>query len=336
MTKVEFMKRDDYARVVFIVLLLGVLYSVVRILRPFFAALAWAAILATAFHPLFRWLARHLQRRRLASAFTCVLVTVSIVMPLILLVVLLAEQSVEAYRLLETKINSGQLAPPDLLRHLALYQWLRGKMLALGLPEPGVREIVVWAVRLLSQFLVGSSTAIFSGFTHFVFTFFVTLLSLYYLFLRGPEILGELRRLSPLRPEKEEVIILKFKEVVLATLQGSLLTSLVQGAAGGLVFFFFALPSPLLWGTVMAFLSLVPVVGTALVWGPVVAYYLFSGLLVKGLALLAIAAGVVGSIDNFVKPLLIRRRAELHTLWVFLGVLGGVSVFGFLGFILDH
>jgi predicted PurR-regulated permease PerM len=146
--------------------------------------------------------------------------------------------------------------------------------------------------------------------------------------------LKELQRLSPLRREHEEAIIGKFKEITVATFEGNLLTAILQGAAGGLVFLIFGLPSPLLWAAVMAFLSLVPLVGTALVWGPVVVYYLLTGAVVKGLLLLVLCGAVVGSIDNLVKPLLIRRRAAIPTLWVFVGVLGGVGVFGFLGFVL--
>ena len=158
--------------------------------------------------------------------------------------------------------------------------------------------------------------------------------AMYYFFLGGPEILKELRRLSPLRREHEETIVQRFKDITFVTLQGSLATALLQGAAGGLIFFLFGIPSPLLWGAVMALLSLVPLVGTALVWGPVVVYYLLTGAVIKGLALLAVCGGAVGSLDNIVKPLLIRRRAQIPTLWVFIGALGGVGVFGFLGLVL--
>jgi predicted PurR-regulated permease PerM len=100
------------------------------------------------------------------------------------------------------------------------------------------------------------------------------------------------------------------------------------------VFLGFGLPSPLLWGAVMAVLSLVPLVGTALVWGPVMIYYLLTGHWLRGALLFLLCAVVVGSIDNFIKPLLIRRRAQIPTLWVFVGVMGGVGAFGFLGFVL--
>ncbi len=328
------MQRNDYARIAFVIVLLVVVYYVFRILQPFLTALVWAAILATVFYAVFQDLARRLKRRRLASALACLLLTVAIVLPVIILLVLLAGESVEAYRLLQAKIKEGQLGALDSLRHTAAYGWLRVKLLALGLPEPDLREVAVQALRSVSQFLVAHSSDVFSGFTRFVFNLVVTLFGVYYLFLSGPDILKELRRLSPLRREHEEAIIGKFKEITVATFEGNLLTAVLQGAAGGLVFLIFGLPSPLLWAAVMAFLSLVPLVGTALVWGPVVVYYLLTGAVVKGLLLLALCAAVVGSIDNLIKPLLIRRRAEIPPLWVFVGVLGGVGVFGFLGFVL--
>lgn len=101
-----------------------------------------------------------------------------------------------------------------------------------------------------------------------------------------------------------------------------------------MVFLCFGLPSPLLWGAVMAFLSLVPVVGTALVWGPLVVYYILRGAVWKGIILLVVSVVAVGSVDNVVKPMFIKRGTEIDTLWIFLSVLGGIGVFGFLGLFL--
>ena len=321
-------------RVAFVIVLLVVLYYVFRILEPFLTALAWAAILATVFHPLYEWLARRLRQPQLASVAACLLITVLIVLPVIILLALLTGESVGAYRALEARIQAQQMGPMETLHQAAAYQWLLVKLQALGVPEPNFRQIGVEAIRRVSQFLVAHSAAVFSGFGQFVMNFFVMLLSLYYLFLRGPAILQELSQLSPLRREHEEAIFARFKQMTVVTFGGSLLTAVLQGAMGSLVFVLFGLPSALLWGAVMALLSLVPVVGTALVWGPVVAYYLLTGSLAKGLGLLVVAGSVVGSIDNLVKPLLLRRGGEIHTLWLFFGVLGGIGVFGFLGMVL--
>lgn len=327
------MQRRDYARIAFVVVLLVVVYYVFRILQPFLSALVWAAILATVFYPAFDWLSRRVRRPRLASALACAFLAVVIVMPVILLLIALAGESIEAYRFLDAKVQ-GENIGRDFLRQTATYQWLLGRLAALGLPEPNLQGLAVRAVQAVSQFLVSHSSGVFSGFASFVFNFFVMLLTTYYMFLAGPEILRELRRLSPLRHEHEETIIGKFKDIAAATLYGNLLTALIQGMAGGLVFLVFGIPAPLLWGSVMALMSLVPVVGSALVWGPVVAYYLLTGAVAKGLGLLALCAGVVGSIDNVLKPLIIRRHLQIPTFWVFIGVLGGVGAFGFLGLVL--
>jgi predicted PurR-regulated permease PerM len=328
------MQRQDYARIGFVAALLVVAYYALRILMPFLTGLVWAAILAIVFYPAYERLARWVKRPSLASALTCLLLVVMIILPVLLIVVLLAGESVQAYGVVEAKLQSGNVSGLEWVRETAAFAWLRGKLLALGLPEPNLSKAVVETVGSISQFLVRHSSDVFSGFAHSVFNFLVMILGTYYMFLSGPSILAEIRRLSPLRPEHEEAILNKFKEITVATFVGNLLTALLQGTAGGLVFLLFGLDAPLLWGAVMAFLSLVPLVGTALVWGPVVIYFVLTGSVLKGLLLLVVSATVVSSIDNLVKPLLIRRGVEIPTAWVFVGVLGGVAVFGFLGVVL--
>ena len=328
------MPRTDYGRIALLIVLLVVLYFVFRILEPFLPALAWAAILATVFYPLFSALSRRLRRPRWASALSCVLLTVGIVLPAMFLLFMLAQQSVGAYRTLEARVAAGGPGSFEAVRKTSSYQWFLARTKDLGMPEPDLGAVAAKAIGIVSGFLVNRSASIFSRITRFVVNFFVMIFALYYLLLRGPGILHELRELSPLRPEHEEMIIQKFRLITRATFGGSLATALIQGAAGGLVFLFFGLPSPLLWGAVMGFLSLVPLVGSALVWGPLVVYYMLTGAVWNGIILLAVFVMVVGTVDNVVKPILIRRGTEIDTLWVFLSVLGGIGVFGFLGLFL--
>jgi predicted PurR-regulated permease PerM len=328
------MPRTDYGRIAVLIVLLIVLYFVFRILEPFLPALVWAAILATVFYPLFSAISRRLRHPRWASGLSCVLLTVVIVLPAMLLLFMLAQQSVAAYRVLEARVAPGGPGSFEAVRKTSSYQWFLAKTKGLGMPEPDLGAVAAKAIGIVSEFLVSRSASIFSGITHFVVNFFVMLFVLYYLLLKGPGILHELRQLSPLRPEHEEMIIQKFRLITRATFGGSLATALIHGTAGGSVFLIFGLPSPLLWGAVMAFLSLVPLVGSALVWAPVVVYYLLTGAVWKGIILLVVFVGVVGTVDNVVKPLLIRRGTEIDTLWIFLSVIGGIGVFGFLGLFL--
>jgi predicted PurR-regulated permease PerM len=262
------------------------------------------------------------------------LLNVVIVLPAMFLLFMLAEQSVGAYRMLEARVAAGHPASFEAVRKTSSYQWFLAKTKALGMPEPDLGAVAAKAIGIVSKFLVSRSASIFSRITHFVVNFVVMVFALYYLLLKGPGILHELRELSPLRPEHEEKIMEKFRALAVATFGGSFATALIQGTAGGVTFFFFGLPSPLLWGAVMAFLSLIPVVGTALVWAPLVVYYVLTGAVWKGIILLVLFIGVAGTVDYVVKPILIRRGAEINTLWIFLSVLGGIGVFGFLGLFL--
>ncbi|TAM78895.1 MAG: AI-2E family transporter [Acidobacteria bacterium] len=326
--------QSGVARVFLLIVLAIVLYFVGRILEPFFPALTWAAILATVFYPVYQRSERYLRRRELASALCCVVLTVAIILPVISLLFLMAGESVKAYKNLEDVVASGVPAKIAAIRNSPRYIKLAEHLRELGLPEPSIGATAMRAVRAGSKFLVEHSAAVVSGFLNFVVQLFVMLFGLYYLFLHGPQILHELRSLVPLRPEYEERIFQKFTGVVHATFTGSLAVALIQGALGGLGFLVFGISSPLLWGASMALVSLIPVVGTALIWGPVVAFYLLTGSIAKGLIMLAVFGIAVGSIDNILKPLLIQHGMEIHTLWVFIGVIGGLSVFGFLGIVL--
>ncbi len=322
------------ARIFLLIFLALVLYFVGRILKPFFPSLAWAAILATVFYPVYQWIERYIHRRELASALCCVLLTVAIILPVVFLVFLMAGESVKAYRSLEDMVAGGLPAKIAALHNSSVYKKITAELSGMGLPAPDLGAAATRVVRTGSRFLVEHSAALVSGLMNFILQLFVMLFGLYYLFLQGPQILHELRALVPLRPEYEERIIQKFTGVVHATFTGSLAVAVIQGALGGLGFLIFGISSPLLWGAGMALVSLVPVVGTALIWGPVVIYYLVTGAVLKGLVMLAVFGIAVGSVDNILKPILIQRGMEIHTLWVFVSVIGGLSVFGFLGLVL--
>ncbi len=334
MSKSLWTGRSDVRRAFLLVLLAAVLYYVGRILEPFFSALAWAAILATLFFPVYQWMLRHLRRREVASGVTCLLLTVAIVFPFLLLVFLLAKESVKAYSVAESVISSGMPAEIAAIHHSAVYQEIAKEFVKLGLPRPDIGAAAMRVVSEGSRFLVEQSTSLLSGFMNFLLELFVMLFGLYYLFLQGPQILDELRGLIPLRPEYEEEMLHKFRGVVQATFRGNLGVALIQGVLGSLGFLIFGVSTPLLLGAVMGLASLVPVVGSALVWVPLAVFYLLTGSALKGLLALLAFGGLAATVDNIVKPLLVRRGMEIGAFWIFISIVGGLGVFGFLGLVL--
>lgn len=297
-------------------------------------ALVWAAILATVFYPLFSFLLRRLRHPRLASTLTCVFLTVVIVLPALFLILMLAKESVVAYKALEEHVSGGSPASLDALQKTSAYQWFLAKSGNLGMPEPDLGAVATKGIGIVSEFLVSRSARIFSGITRSVINFFVMLFGLYYFLLRGPDMLRALRELSLLQPEHGERIIQEFRAIAVSTFGGSLATAAIHGAADGIIFLLFGLPSPLLWGAVLAILSLIPVVGTSLVWIPLVVYYILKGQVLRGILLLVAFGTVAAIVDYLIKPLLIRRGTDIDSIWVLLSVLGGIGVFGFLGLFL--
>jgi len=328
------MTRPGYVRIAVLVVLGVVLYFVFRILEAFLPALIWAAILATVFRPLYSALLRRLRHPHAASALTCAFLTIVIVLPALFLLLTLAKQSVVAYKALETHLTSGGPASLDALRNAPAYQWFLAKCQSMGLPEPDMGAAATKGISILSEFLVSRSTQFFSSITHSVINFFVMIFALYYLLLQGPSMLRQLRALSFLRPEHEDQIIEKFRAIVRATFGGSLATALIHGVADGIIFLIFGLPSPLLWGTVMALLSLIPLIGSGLVWIPLVVYYLLKGSVLRAVLLVVACGGVSAVVEYAVKPQLIKRGMEIDSFWVLLSILGGIGVFGFLGLFL--
>jgi len=328
------MPSPRYARFAVLVVFAVVLYFVFRILEPFLPALVWAAILATVFYPLFSSLSRRMHRPRLASITTCIFLTVVIVLPALFLILMLAKESVVAYKALEEHLSGASPATLGALQKTAAYQWILAKSGSLGMPEPDLGGVATKGIGFVSQFLVSRSAKIFSGITHSVINFFVLLFALYYFLLRGPDMLRELRELSFLRREHEDRIIERFRAIAVATFGGSLATATIHGAADGFIFLLAGLPSPLLWGAVLAVLSLIPVVGTSIVFIPLVGYYLLAGHIWRGILLLIAFGAVAAVVDNVVKPVLIRRGTDIDSIWVLLSVLGGIGLFGFLGLFL--
>ncbi len=157
---------------------------------------------------------------------------------------------------------------------------------------------------------------------------------MYYLFRDGERIRAALRDALPLETSQAHEIFLRTRDVISASIYGVLVIAAIQGALGGLAFWVLGLPSPLVWGVVMMFMSLIPVLGSFIVWIPAAIYLLATGEIWQGVVLIVWGALVIGSVDNFLRPKLVGEKTRLHELLIFFSVLGGLQVFGVLGLVL--
>lgn len=322
-------------RVFLVVPALLVAFFVFQIFRPFFLPIALAATFASLFYPLYKQILVRLGNRpNLAALLTCFLITAVIMVPLVFLLVLLTNEVRDVYAKFQAQTADGELQ--ELLRlegnpyAQPVLDWI-GKYL--NLAEFDVTGSLSSAFQQVSLFFIRHSTAILGGAVQVISDFFIMLVTMYFFFRDGRRIGEEVKSWTPLSARYERLLISTFREVSRATILGSVATALAQGAAGWLVFLLLGIPNSLFWGAAMAILSLVPLVGTALVWVPWAIYLFATGSITKGIILVILSSLFVGMMDNFLRPLLIEGRSGMHTLLVFFAIMGGIGYFGMSGLI---
>jgi len=317
-----------------LLLLAAVSAAMVWILLPFYGTILWGTILALLFAPVHRRLLLRLkQRRTLAALLTVLLVLVLVVLPTVLISVALAREAGAVYE----RLQSGALDPALYFRGVfeALPPGVTAWLDRFGLVDFSIlQQRLTDALAQGSRFIAAQALGIGQGTFEFIVQLFITLYLAFFLIRDGDSLARVLRHAVPLAPAHQRELLGKFAVVVRATVKGNLLVAALQGLLGGLAFWFLGLQGALLWAVLMAFLSLLPAVGAALVWGPVALFYLLTGALWQGLALTAWGVLVIGLVDNLLRPLLVGKDTRLPDYVVLITTLGGMAVLGINGFVL--
>jgi predicted PurR-regulated permease PerM len=304
------------------------------VLWPFYGAILWAVVFATVFAPTYRHLLDAMpQHRNVAALITVALVVMIVLLPLTLAVTSIAHEASNFFGRIETgEIDIGK-ALSQLFQRLP--EWATSLLAGIGITDIGdLQARLSAAAKQGSQFLALQTIAIGQGTAHVVVTFFIMLYVLFFFLRDGRDLSQRLWDAVPLRFERKRALSNKFATVIRAMLKGALLVAVIQGFLGAIVFWLLGLPAPALWGVTMAFLSLVPVVGSALVWFPVALYLLAIGDVWKGVILVAFGSLVIGLIDNLLRPFLIGRDTNLPDYLVLVSTLGGIALFGINGLVI--
>ncbi|MFG1347745.1 AI-2E family transporter [Xanthobacter autotrophicus DSM 431] len=306
----------------------------VWILLPYYGAILWAVILAILFHPLQRMLEQRLGGRRTVSALLSVLASICIVViPGALILASLAQEATALY----TRISTRQFDPGALLAQVqgALPPVVLDALSALGLGS------TVEIQAKLTSFLLQASQAIATGAVavgqntaQLLVSLGVMLYLLFFLFRDGEGLAAVIRRASPLGERHTDHILGTFTAAVKATVKGNVIIATIQGAIGGVAFWALGIEAALLWGVLMAVLSLLPAIGAGLVWVPAACYLLLSGAYLKGAILLAIGMLVISTIDNLLRPTLVGKGTLLPDYLILVSTVGGLSLIGMNGFVI--
>jgi len=319
-----------YARVGVMVLLAALVYLVWRIVQPLWQPLLWAALLGALLAPLNAQLAARLGGRpRVAASITTVGVVLLVLLPLIAIGGAVAAQASQLVGRIDT--TSLRTANLDLSSYPVLARPLHWLDSTAGVSLTQIESWVVMGARRLLEVVASSGGSVFLGAVGTIVSFLLMLFVLFFVLRDGPRFAESVVRMLPIEPALRGKLWRHLIDVTRAVFMGIGLTALVQGILLGIGFAIAGLPSPLVFAVIGTLFALVPVVGTAVVWVPATLWLLLQGDPGYALFLAGWSILVVGSADNFLRPILISGRVEVPTLAVFIGVMGGLSAFGFIG-----
>ncbi|MBW2491701.1 MAG: AI-2E family transporter [Deltaproteobacteria bacterium] len=303
-----------------------------RILWPFISVIILGAVVTSIFKPFYMLLNRKISPL-FSSLLTCALVFFILFIPTVLFVGLLSKEAYGLYLMGKEAVISDQikqiLETTKILDKINLILSnfrieITGEELNKGISELG---------KIVGLFLYQQASSIASNIFKFFVYFFFMLLIIYYLLMDGEKLVSFIIDLSPLPKEQDEKLIQKFKDMAGAILVGNGLGGLIQGVAGGIVFYLFGLKSSFLWGVIMGFLAFLPIIGIGVVFIPASIYLFFKGRIAAGIFFIVFYMFLSGGVEYLLKPKLVGHRVKMHTLLVFFSIIGGLHIFGILGII---
>lgn len=311
-------------------------FVIYKILSPFLIPLAWAMIIGISTFPLFIRLRCLINcRETTAAAIMTALASLTLILPVVGLVYLLTQEVIATYHFVERLTQQGeQDVVHAILAHPRIAPLLERLQPLLGHFDLRVQESVLPAVNRAMSALLGYTTGFLKNIFAVIIKVILMVITLFFIYRDGERFVRHLWEAFPLDREDKDIIATTVKRVMTAVIYGVFLTCLAQGTLGGIGFWFTGLPSPVLFGAMMAICALIPVVGTALVWAPGVAVLMLQGEMVMGVVLLIWGAVVIGFSDNFIRPFFISGRAQIHLLITALGGIGGLATMGLVGVVI--
>ena len=315
----------------FLLFLILVTLGFLMILKPFFGTIFWACAITIIFYPMQRKLLQRYPGRvntcSLLTLLACILV---VVLPVTVLISSVVAEGANYYQ----KFEDGEIKPGQYIDQVrTAFPTIQHSLERVGLDFAKVKEGALNVTMSGGKWLAQNALSIGQNTFSLLLNMCLMLYLTFFLLRDGERLIELIIRALPMGDARERLLFAKFAEVTRATIKGNLVIAIVQGSLGGLIFWALGIPGALLWAVVMAMMSLIPAVGPAIVWAPVAIYLLASGDTVKAIVLAGFGMGVIGLIDNILRPILVGRDTQMPDYLVLLSTLGGLALFGINGFV---
>lgn len=326
------MQATTVQRAFFAALLFIVTLTFLWLIRGFLQPIFWAIALAIVMYPIHRRLDRRLRHRAsLAALISMLLIVLIVLLPLAGIIAAITTEAAALYQRLEAGDFQLNQLYASAQQHLPqLIHWLN----AFGVNVERLQAQLSAAAVGTSRFIASRVLAIGQNTLRIAIYFFIMLYLLFFFLRDGMRMLDGLVSALPLGDERERQLLARFAEVSRATIKGTLVIGIVQGALGGIAFWVLGIAAPVLWGAVMALMSILPAIGPAVVWMPAAIVLLVSGHVAGGIALILVGMFVIGSVDNLLRPILVGRDTRMPDYLVLLSTLGGLAGFGLAGIVI--
>ncbi len=326
------MNGQRLSRNFFLFILIATTVLFIYMVRAFLIPVLLAMVFCTLLAPLFDRLVRATRgRRTLAALVCCLLVVIGLVAPFYWVANLVAHEALDFYGSAEGQVRSfferGEAGPLGAIKRSA---WFRDLHLDQFDWKTGAQDIAKGAGAFLADVIKATS----SDTIQVAIVLFLTLFTMFYFFRDSDKLIAKLKYLIPLPNSHQDAIITRFASVARATVKGTLVIALVQGSLAGITLWAFGIDGAILWGVVATILSIIPMVGAWLVLYPAAVFQLLTGHVWQGVTIMVLTTVVIGNIDNLIRPRLVGQEAGMHDLMVFFSTLGGIAVFGAMGFII--
>ncbi len=319
--------KEKLSKSFLITLVVLVLVACYLIFKPYIPEILIAAVLASIFYGLYERLVKFLKgKRNIAAGIMCFFLVLVIIIPIVNLIIYSGQQSVQAYQ------STIQFLGENKLENVLEDSYF-AQLNVFGFDAASIEQFVTDTLKRSSNWLVDGATALITETTKFIFSLFMIILTMFFFFVDGKNMLKKLMYLSPLKNKHDLEIFRKFRSVSYTIFVTTFVTAAVQGVIGAIGFIIIGLPA-FFAGILMGFLSLLPYIGSAFIYVPVGLYLLFIGEVWKGVFLLAWGSIVIGNADNILRGYMIKGKAQINPIFIIFSILGGITMFGFWGVII--
>ncbi|HEX2966139.1 MAG TPA: AI-2E family transporter [Syntrophorhabdaceae bacterium] len=312
----------------FITVVLG--YLSYKIIDPYLSPIMWAIVLSILFFPVYAFALKYVKRKAMAALITLAVILILLFGPISYLSYLVTKDVMSFVQ----HIESGSFdSLTTFFKYPATNSIVRKMLSLFQITEQEFQKGLIDSVSKMGQGFAGVLKTSVGNVVSGAVNFILMMLTTYFFLVDGPGLIGKTATFMPFSSKERDRLFRQTKDIVISTMYGGVSVAAAQGIVGGICFALLGIPSAVIWGLAMFVASFIPMIGTFIVWGPAAIYLFAQGHYIRGLIMIAVGLGIIGTVDNLVRPVIMRGRMKMPVIVIFFSILGGVQVFGFVGLI---